>query len=156
MRKAHENLMHQNLFVLLIKKKLIRKKLKLLQQRQCARKPRKCWYQLGRSDQWWQDMINGISPDDWQIKIFPFSRKTFFNLVDLLKTTIGPNPNTPNFRSLSAAKKLAIILYYLKDMRSLGMTANHFGVANCTVSYVTFEVCRAICSVLGPISPPSS
>ena len=54
----------------------------------------------------------------------------FFNLVDLLKTTIGPNPNTPNFRSLSAAKELAITLYYLKDMRSLGMTANHFGVAN--------------------------
>ena len=30
MRKAHENLMHQNLFVLLIKKKLIREKSKLL------------------------------------------------------------------------------------------------------------------------------
>ena len=121
--------------------KLIQKKLKLLQQRQSVTKPRKSWYQLGRSDQWWQDMINGISPDDW---------KKFFDLVDLLKTTIGPNPNTPNFRSLSAAKKLAITLYYLKDMGSLGMSANHFGVANCTASKVIFEVCSAICSVLGP------
>ena len=65
-------------------------------------------------------------------KVFVFSRKKFFNLVDLLKTTIGPNPNTPNFRSLSAAKKVAITLYYLKDMGSLVMTANHFGVANCS------------------------
>ena len=30
------------------------------------------------------------------------------------------------------------------------MTANHFEVANCTASEVIFEVCSAICSVLGP------
>ena len=30
------------------------------------------------------------------------------------------------------------------------MTANYFGVANCTASKVIFEVCSAICSVLGP------
>ena len=30
------------------------------------------------------------------------------------------------------------------------MTANHFGVANCTASKVILEVCTAICSVLGP------
>ena len=65
-------------------------------------------------------------------KVFVFSRKKFFDLVDLLKTTIGPNPNTRNFRSLSAAKKVAITLYYLKDMGSLVMTANHFGVTNCS------------------------
>ena len=134
----------------LIKKKLIRKKLKLLQQRQSARKPRKCWYQLRQSDQWCQDMTSDISPDDWWRKHFRFSRKKFFDLVDLLKATIGPNPNTPNFRSLSAARRLAIILYYLKDMGSLGMTANHFGMENCTASKVIFEVCSAIYSVLGP------
>ena len=33
------------------------------------------------------------------------------------------------------------------------MTANHFGVANCTASKVIFEVCTAICSVLGPSYP---
>ena len=108
MRKADENLLHQNLFVLLIKKKLIRKKLKLLQQRQFARKPRKYWYQLWQSNQWWPYMINGISPDDWWRNKIRFSSKKFFYLVDLLKTTIGPGPSTANFRSLSAAKKLAI------------------------------------------------
>ena len=79
-----------------------------------------------------------------------FSRKKFFDLVDLLKKTIEPNPRTPNLRLLSATKELATTLYYLKDTGFLGMTANHFGVANCTVSKVIFEVCTAICSVLGP------
>ena len=41
-------------------------------------------------------------------------------------------------------------------MGSLEMTANHFGVANCTASKVIFEVCCAIYSVLGSsLSPPS-
>ena len=31
------------------------------------------------------------------------------------------------------------------------MTANHFGVANCTASKVIFEVYSAIYSVLGPL-----
>ena len=33
------------------KEKANRKKLKLLQQRQFVRKPRKCWYQVGQGDQ---------------------------------------------------------------------------------------------------------
>ena len=40
----------------------------------------------------------------------------FFDLVDSLKTTIGPIPHTPNFRTPSATKKVAIALYYLKDI----------------------------------------
>ena len=80
-----------------------------------------------------------------------FFKEKIFDLVDLLKTITGPNPNTTNFRWLSAAKKLAITLFYLEDMESLGMTANHFGVANWTASKVIFEVYSAIYSVLGPL-----
>ena len=57
-----------------------------------------------------------------------FSRKNFFDLFDLLKTARRPNQNSPNFKSISAAKNLAITLYYLKDMGSVGMTANNFGL----------------------------
>ena len=81
-------------------------------------------------------MINGISPDDWWRKKFQF-----FDLVNLLKTTIGPNSNSPHFKSLTAAKELKI-------------TANHFGMTNCTASKVTFAVCIASCSVLGPLYLP--
>ena len=76
-RKAHGNILHQNFFVFVIKKKLMRKKLKLLQQRHSPRKPRKFWCQLERSDQSWQDMINSISPDDWSRKI-SFFKENFF------------------------------------------------------------------------------
>ena len=65
MRKKHENLFHQNLLVFLIKEKTSTEEVKLLQKIQSARKPTKWWYQLGRSDEWWQYVINDISPDDW-------------------------------------------------------------------------------------------
>ena len=52
-RNAHENLLHQSLFVILVKKTNTKEVIKLLQERQSAKKPRKCWYQLERSDQWW-------------------------------------------------------------------------------------------------------
>ena len=50
MRKAQENLLHQNLSVFLMKKKT--NATKLLRQGQSARKPRKFWYKLRQSDQW--------------------------------------------------------------------------------------------------------
>ena len=92
-----------------------------------------------------------INPDEWWIKSFRFSRKKFFEVGFSLKTTIGPNPNTPNFRSLNVTRKLAIASKYLEDMGSLGVTLNHFGTANSTSSKVIFEVCSEICSVPGPL-----
>ena len=56
-------------------------------------------------------MINGISPGVW-----PSKNVQFFDLVNLLKTTIGPNPNSTNFRSLTAARELTITSHYLKNM----------------------------------------
>ena len=47
--------------------------------------------------------------------------------------------------ALSAEKKVAMTLYFLKDTGSLAMTANTFGVAVSTVSKHIFEVCYAIC-----------
>ena len=72
------------------------------------------------------------------------SRDQFYNLVKELNPFITPNPLSPNRRALSADKKLAITLYYLKDTRSLPMTANTFGVAANTLGSVVYEVCMAI------------
>ena len=106
--------------------------------------PRTKWSVLGKYDKW-------ISPDEWWIKSFRFSRKKFFDVIFSLKTTIGPNQNTQNFRSLSVAKKLAITLNYLEDTGSLGVTANHFGKANSIASKVIFEVWSEIYLVLGSL-----
>ena len=54
-------------------------------------------------------------------------KDAFHELVTMLDPYIGPK-TTPNYRKLSTSKKLAMVLYYLKDTESLWMTANAFGV----------------------------
>ena len=67
-----------------------------------------------------------------------------------LRPFIEPNPNSPNYRYLSTEKKLGLTLYYLKDTGTLWMTANTFGIHQCTVSKIIMEVCTAISTHLGP------
>ena len=45
---------------------------------------------------------------------------------------------------------MAVTLYYLKDTGSIWMTANTFGIHQCTVSKVLLQVCTAISKHLGP------
>lgn len=59
-------------------------------------------------------------------------------------------PKSPNHRALSANKKVAVALYFLKDTASLRMTANSFGIALNTASAAVSEVCQAISNHLGP------
>ena len=47
-------------------------------------------------------------------------------------------------------KKVTIVLYYLEATASIRMIPSSFGVAVCTVSSVTSEVCGAITDYLGP------
>ena len=87
--------------------------------------------------------------DLWK-KNFRISRLEFQELCDILRPFITPNPLSPNYRSLSAEKKLAVILYFLKDTGSLTMTANTFGIQQSTTSKVIMEVCEAIVTHLVP------
>ena len=66
-----------------------------------------------------------------------------------MKPFLDPKPNCPNYRFLLSEKKLAITLYYLKDTGSLWMTANTFGIHQCTVSKTIVEVCKAINAFVG-------
>ena len=78
------------------------------------------------------------------------SKECFFEISDEVKPLLNPKSNCPNYRFLSAEKKLAIILYYLKDTGSLWMTANPVGIDQCTVSNTIIEVFKAINAILGP------
>ena len=73
-----------------------------------------------------------------------------FEILVEIKPLLDPKPNCPNYRFLSAEKKLPITLYYLKDTSSLWMTANTFRILQCTVSKAIVEVCKAINVILGP------
>ena len=87
--------------------------------------------------------------DLWK-KDFRMSRLEFQELCNILRPFITPNPLSPNYRSLSAGKNLAVILYFLKDTGSLTMTANMFGIHQSTTSKVIMEVCEAIVTHLVP------
>ena len=47
-------------------------------------------------------------------------------------------------------KRVAMVLYYLKDPRSFWMTSNTFGVSLATLSRSLQMVCYAINKILGP------
>lgn len=95
-------------------------------------------------------MIGGIVPEENWRKNFPMLQEQFYELVDELRPSLTSEVASLNYRALSAEKKLAITLYYLKDTGTLIMTANVFGIAICTVSSVISKVCKRITIVLGP------
>ena len=132
------------------KRKLFLRKCKDLKLRRLRRKQRSTWFNNGRTDQWWKNMFTGVSPEqDWK-RNFRMTRQEFDDLCEQLRPHISPNPKSPNRRALTVEKKVAVALYYLKDTGSMWMTANTFGIHQCTVSKVVFEVCEAITTHLGP------
>lgn len=135
---------------LLRKRSYLLQKMKRARNRRLLRKKRSCWFKQGRTDLWWQNILTGVAPSETWKKNFRMSSSLFKKLVSDLCIYISPDPLSPNRRALSAEKKVAIALYYLKDTGSLNMTANSFGIAVCTASAVTIEVCKAISKYLGP------
>nr|XP_058964054.1 putative nuclease HARBI1 [Pocillopora verrucosa] len=148
--------MHQTRQIDAIRIGLLRKKsyffrnVKQLKQRDLYRKKRSCWHKPGRTDLWWKNIWTGVAPEECWKENFRMSRAAFVNLVSELRPYISPNPKSPNHRALSAEKKVAVALYFLKDTGSLRMTANSFGIALNTASAVVNEVCQAISNYLGP------
>ena len=124
-------------------------RLKKLKQRTLRRKRRERWYNPGGTDDWWKRMINGETLEDTWRKNFRLSREEFMVLLAELKPYVAPDYTSPNYRALSAEKKLAVTLYYLKDTGSLSMTAITFGLAIPTVSDILFQVCKTIAFILG-------
>ena len=131
------------------KRTILQRKLRHIQMRKMSRKRRTVWVNDGRTEAWWLNMIKGILPeDDWK-RNFRMTREKFCLLCEQLRPYLLPG-KTPNYRLLSVEKKVAVTLYYLKDTGSLWMTANTFGIHQCTVSKTLLEVCRAISTHLGP------
>ena len=77
------------------------------------------------------------------------SELQFFLLCDKLRPFISPG-TSQNYRALTLEKKIAETLYYLKDTGSIWMTANTFGIHQCTVSKMIVQVCNAISKYLSP------
>lgn len=149
--KIHLRRQEDTICMLLLRKKSYwLRKLKRSRQRYLRRKKRSCWMKPGRTALWWENILNGVSPEESWKKNFRMSRNDFMELATELRPYISQRPGSPNYRCLTTERKVAITLYYLKDTGSLSMTANSFGVAICTASAVIRQVCTAISKHLGP------
>ena len=74
----------------------------------------------------------------------------FIALADEIRLYLQPGRSTRGLDVLSVEKQLALTLYFLKDLGSLSMTANAFGIARCIVSVIICKICDVIAWVLGP------
>eukprot|EP00794_Sanderia_malayensis_P020675 gene20675-biopygen17064 len=115
-----------------------------------SRRRRRQWKNPGRTENWWQNVLNGLTREDEWILNFRMSREDFVALEEQLSLYIRPSEKSFRGDTISSSKKLAMTLYYLKDQGSLRMTSNAFGVAPCTLSLAIRHVCYAIGKVLGP------
>ena len=112
----------------IIKQNKLKRKRRRMQVRRMLRKPRGFRYERSRTEDWWLKMVSDkASARSWK-KIFRMSKESFQDLLAKISPFISPEPNSPNYRLMSAEKKLAVTLYYLKDTGSLWMTANTIGL----------------------------
>ena len=96
-------------------------------------------------------MMLAVAPvvDLWK-KNFIFSRAEFDKICIELRPFISPNLLLPNHRAFPVEKKVAAVLYFLKNTGLITMTANTFGIDQCTLSKVVKEVCSAILTYMVP------
>ena len=76
-------------------------------------------------------------------EIFACQKNGFFALLH-------PKPNCPDYRFLSAEKSWQLHFIIIKDSGSFWMTANTFGIHQCTVSKTIVEVFKTINAILSP------
>ena len=50
-------------------------RLKMLKQRRLRRAKRRYWFKPGRTDQWWQNMLNGVAPQEAWKKNFRMTKE---------------------------------------------------------------------------------
>lgn len=90
-----------------IKRSIARRRARYVRMKKLMRQKRSKWIECGRTDAWWQNMINGLSPEqDWK-RNFRISKELFQELCEKLRPYISPK-DTPNYRYLSVEKKVCI------------------------------------------------
>lgn len=78
------------------------------------------------------------------------SKEDFLTLVDMIKPYTKSRSAKVWQDVFSLKKRVAITVHYLKDQRSMQMTANAFGIARCTVGQVIHEICYILLKNVGP------
>ena len=69
-------------------------------------------------------------------------------LVDMIREEVAPDSRSFRSDTVTAEKKVAMTLYYLKDQGSFRQTGNTFGVSKATLSITLRVVVNAIINIL--------
>ena len=154
------NLLQQNAIYLMLLSHTHRRKRKILQNmimgtsRFLAKKgrawsPRHCWICPGHTRIWWENLLNGVSPEhEWKTN-FRMSRPNFMVLCDELRPYIEKQ-TTQMRQPICVEMQVGITLYYLSDEGRYRKVANAFGVSKSSISVTVRRVCVAITEFLGP------
>ena len=109
------------------------------------------WTSPGRTAQWWINLFTGIMPaEEWLVNLRMDFSINFMKLVDMLRNYVSLDPEAPRADTITAEKRVPMVLYYLKDQGSLRMVANTFGVSKATISVSLRIVCNVLVDNLGP------
>ena len=81
-----------------------------------------------------------MSQEEW-VTNFRMTRSDFLNLVEMIRPCAKERSTKVRNDVITLVKRIAITLHYLKDLGSLRVTVNLFGIAKYTANVVVYEIC---------------
>ena len=135
--------MQRNRLAIIMKKWEIRNKL-LLAKTRTAR--RSCWAKKGRTNAGRENFItNKVPESEWKDK-FWMSRKSFYELCDMLRPCLEKKRTRLRTR-LSVEVQVCSFLYYISDKGLYRKTANAFGISRASISEIIRRVSYAVTNI---------
>ena len=83
-----------------------------------------CWVNPGKKDAWWINLISGKLKEEELCLNVRTDVHCFMELVNSICDYVQPNLKTFRRYTVSGEKRVAMVLYYLKDQGSFRMTSN--------------------------------
>ena len=105
---------------------------------------RRIWKLPCRTQDWWQKLLSVDTIEQGWCSNLIMSYPIFILLVDMIREEVAPDSRSFRSDTVTAEKKVAMTLYYLKDQGSFRQTGNTFGVSKATLSITLRVVVNAI------------
>ena len=92
------------------------------------------WKLPCRTEDWWQKLLSVDTTEQEWCSYLRMNNPIFMLLVDMIREEVAPDSRSFRSVTVTAEKKVAMTLYYLKDQSSFRQTGNTFGVSKATLS----------------------
>lgn len=102
-----------------------------------------------RSQEWWDEDVNGRFTEMEFLQNFRMSKATFNYICQRLSTRLE-RQDTNMRRPIPLAKRVGVALYWLATGSCYRTLANLFGIANSSICGIIHDFCQAVREVLMP------